>query len=228
MPAKLWHRPRRAVGNEIRKITPRLCLQQSPMDRGRPVVAAAKDRVVRIHAGAIALVLLFSLATQLGPPAKACGPLSIDPVFVFHHSPDLPFEQYTKGKIGIVQPTFGRKTLVIAYHYLNGGFYSDFEQQALVDALRGNPPEENGLAALKNWIAVRRELLKENESLPEIYVERRHEGYDYFPNCARNAFDVATVTLRDRVNSYGADDSNVRDWISGQDTVFQNCSNGSH
>jgi len=183
---------------------------------------------VRIHAGAIALVLLFCLATQLGPPAKACGPLSIDPVFVFHHSPDLPFEQYTKGKIGIVQPTFGRKTLVIAYHYLNGGFYSDFEQQALVDALRGQAPEENGLTALKNWISARKELLKENETLPEIYVERKHQGYDYFPNCAKNAFEVATSTLKSRVASYGADDQNVREWISGQDTVFQNCSSGSH
>jgi len=183
---------------------------------------------VKIHAGPTALALLFCVAAQLLPPAKACGPFSIDPVFVFHHSPDLPFEPYANGKIGIVQPTFGRKTLVIAYHYLNGGFYSDFEQQALVDALFGKAPEENGLAALKRWIAARKELLKDNETLPEIYVERKHESYDYFPNCAQNAFEVATATLKDRVSSYGADDRNVREWISGQDTVFQNCSNGSH
>jgi hypothetical protein len=198
------------------------------MDRRRSVVAAAKDWVVRIHAGAIALSLLICIVTQLAPPARACGPFSIDPVFVFHHSPDLPFEQYTKGKIGIVQPTFGRKTLVIAYHYLNGGVYSDFEQQALADALRGTAPEPDGLDALNNWIAARRELLKPDESLPEIYVERKHQGYDYFPNCAQNAFEVATTTLKSRIASYGADDQNVREWTAGQDSVFQNCSSGSH
>jgi len=183
---------------------------------------------VRIQATPTAVALLFCIAAQLARPAKACGPLTIDPVFVFHHSPDLPFEQYVGGKIGIIQPSFGRKTLVIAYHYLNGGLYSNFEQQSLADALRGKPPEENGLAALRNWIATRKESLKENETLPEIYVERKHESYDYFPNCAKNAFEVAAATLRDRIASYGTDDSNVRDWILGQDIVFQNCSSGSH
>ena len=77
----------------------------------------------------IVFTLLFSLALQLASPAKGCGPFTIDPIFIFHHSPDLPFEEFTKGKIGIVQPTFGRKTLVIAYHYLNGGFYNEEEQQ---------------------------------------------------------------------------------------------------
>ena len=183
---------------------------------------------MRIQAGPTAVALLICIAAQLAPTAKACGPFTIEPVFVFHHSPDLPFEQYVSGKIGILQPSFGRKTLVIAYHYLNGGLYSDFEQQSLADALRGKAPEENGLAALRNWIAARKELLKEDETLPEIYVERRREAYDYFPNCAKNAFEVAVATLKGRIASYGADDRNVGDWISGQDTVFQNCSSGLH
>jgi len=176
----------------------------------------------------IVFTLLFSLALQLASPAKGCGPFTIDPIFIFHHSPDLPFEEFTKGKIGIVQPTFGRKTLVIAYHYLNGGFYNEEEQRALVEALHGEAPEENGSDALKVWIAARKELLQESETLPEIYRERKHENYDFFPNCAQNAFGVATETLKDRVASYGADDRNVRDWIAAQDAVFQNCASGSH
>jgi hypothetical protein len=47
--------------------------------------------------------------------ARACGPESIDPIFVFKTSPDLPFSQYARGNLGIVRPSFGRKTLVIAY-----------------------------------------------------------------------------------------------------------------
>ena len=67
----------------------------------------------------------------------ACGPETIDPIFVFTHSPDLPFDEFTKGKIGILQSSFGRKTLVIAHRYLGGGTYTEDEQRALVEALVG-------------------------------------------------------------------------------------------
>lgn len=176
----------------------------------------------------IVLGLWFSLLLQLAPPARACGPFTIDPIFVFHESPDLPFHEFTKGKIGIVQPTFGRKTLVIAYHYLNGGFFTNEEQGALVEALKGTAPEEDGGDALKTWIEARKEFLPENETLPEIYVERKNASYDFFPNCAKNAFEVATATLKDRAGSYGPNDRNVQDWIAAQDRVFENCSGGSH
>jgi hypothetical protein len=177
----------------------------------------------------VILVLITSLSIQFVSPAKACGPFSIDPIFVFHESPDLPFREFTRGRIGIIQPTFGRKTLVIAYRYLNGGMFSDDEQNALVEALEGRAPEENSQDALKAWIAARKEFLAENEMLPEIYRERKNgSGYDFFPNCAKNAFEVATSTLKDRVGSYSASDANVKEWIAAQDIVFQNCSGGSH
>src|SRR5882724_5429180 len=111
----------------------------------------------------IVLGLLFSWLLQLAPPATACGPFSIDPIFVFHESPDLPFEEFTNGKIGIVQPTFGRKTLVIAYRYLNGGSFTSDERDALVQALKGKAPEDNPAPAIKAWIAARKELMVEGE-----------------------------------------------------------------
>ena len=173
-----------------------------------------------------ALSLVVVTAFHLAPPAKACGPATIDPIFVFQESPDLPFAGFTRGQLGIIKPNFGRKTLAIAYRYLNGGSFSEPEQAALLEALRGKEPEEESTGALKNWVEARKELLKENETLPEIYVERKDQGYDFFPNCAKNAFEVATATLKDRVSSYGSDDRNVRDWMAGQDLVFENCSGG--
>ena len=178
----------------------------------------------------IVFALSLSIATTLNPfpPAMACGPFTIDPIFVFRESPDLPFDDFTKGRIGIVRPGFGRKTLVIAYRYLNGGSFNEDEQQSLVTALRGKAPEESGANALKAWVAARKELLKENETLPEIYTERKRESYEFFPNCAKNAFEVATATLKDRIASYGAEDTGVRDWIAAQDIVFQTCSGGTN
>ncbi len=71
-------------------------------------------------------------------------------------------------------------------------------------------------------------ILERRSKLPEIYTERLYGRYDFFPNCAKNAFEVALQTLKDRAASYGAEDKNVRDWLAAQDTVFENCSAGAH
>ena len=181
---------------------------------------------MKISHRVLAPMLAALLFVNLMPPVKACGPFSIDPIFVFKESPDLPFEDFTNGKIGIVQPTFGRKTLVIAYRYLSGGSFTSEERKELIDGLRGKGPEDKGISAVKAWVIIRKEFLKENEKLPDIYTERQSGGYDFFPNCTKNAFEVATETLKDRVARYGAEDKNVRAWLAAQDTVFQNCDGG--
>lgn len=170
-----------------------------------------------------AVMLLNSL-----PSARACGPYVTDPIYVSEQSPDLPFEEFTNGKIGIVRPSFGRKTLFISYRYLNGGSFTAEEQKDLVEALNGTGPEEDGTPALKAWIEARKEFLKEDQKLPQIYTERLYGSYDFFPNCAKNAFEVALQTLKDRAASYGVEDKNVREWLEAQDTVFENCSRGAH
>ncbi len=80
----------------------------------------------------------------------------------------------------------------------------------------------------KAWLAARKEILKDEEELPTIYRQREYGGYDFFPNCTSNAFEVATDTLKDRADRYGPDNANVREWLNGQDTVFQNCAEGPH
>lgn len=175
---------------------------------------------------ALALFLLFPILINLTPAAKGCGPSFIEPIFVFKESPDLPFSEFAGGRIGIVQPGFGRKTLVIAYRYLNHSSFGSEEQKALVEALQGKAPEDDGTDAVKTWVAGRKGFLQEGEKLPEIYTERQYGGYDFFPNCTKNAFEVAAQTLKDRVASYGANDKNVRSWLAAQDTVFQNCGGG--
>src|SRR4030095_2083296 len=120
-----------------------------------------------------ALSLLFTLSTQFAPFAHACGPEILEPIFVLKNSPDPPFREFTQGKIGIVKPSFGRKTLVIAYRYLNGGTFSEDEQKDLVEALTGASPETNSDDALKAWITARKLVVKDQAELPEIYQERR-------------------------------------------------------
>lgn len=176
--------------------------------------------------GLCALVL-FGLLVNTPPRAQACGPSYLEPIFVFADSPDLPFEDFVAGRIGIVQPTFGRKTLLISYRYLNGGSFSANEQKDLVLALKSVTPEQPIEEVVELWLAARKQYLHK-EKPPSIYTERNlpFSGYNFFPNCTQNAFEVATATLKDRVASYGADDRHVREWVRGQDEVFQNCAAG--
>ena len=62
----------------------------------------------------LAFLLAATLLLNSGSYVRACGPEYTTPIFVFTTSPDIPFKEYAAGKIGIVRPTFGRKTLVIA------------------------------------------------------------------------------------------------------------------
>jgi len=179
------------------------------------------------HRAVAAAFVALILANYI-VPANGCGPFLTQPIFAFKESPDLPFEDFAAGNIGIVRPSLGRKTLVIAYRYLNGGSFTGEEQRDLVDALKGVAPEQDSTQAIKAWVNVRKELFGEAQQLPQIYSERPNGGYDFFPNCTANAFEVATETLKDRVATYGANDLNVKVWLDAQDTVFENCANGSH
>ena len=177
----------------------------------------------------VTVVLVALLLLNYTAPILGCGPWPTEPIFVFRESPDLPFSDFTGGKIGIVRPSLGRKTLVIAYRYLNGGSFTGEEQRELLDALKGTAPEEDSIDTVKAWVKTRKELFGDDQKLPQIYTEREDGGtYDFFPNCSPNAFEVATETLKDRAASYGADNANVKLWLEAQDTVFENCAIGSH
>jgi hypothetical protein len=183
---------------------------------------------MRLPHRALAAALVGLILANYVIPVSGCGPFLTQPIFAFKESPDLPFEDFVRGNIGIVRPSLGHKTLVIAYRYLNGGSFTGEEQRDLVDALKGIAPEQGSTEAIKAWVKVRKELFGEEQKLPQIYSERPNGGYDFFPNCTANAFEVATKTFKDRVASYGADNFNVKLWVDAQDTVFENCASGSH
>ncbi len=174
----------------------------------------------------LALVLTAAVLFASIRPVQGCGPSYITPIYVFTESPDPPFEEYIAGKIGILQPTFGRKTLFIAYRYLAGGAFTADEQQQLAGALRANAPNPDETKAIETWVVKRKEVASQEEKLPAIYVERQYGGYDFFPNCTGNAFEIATETLRDRAWRFGLEDTGVRSWLAAQDLVFQNCAGG--
>ena len=175
----------------------------------------------------VTIGLVFALLTSALP----CGPGYVTPAFDFNKTPQQPYRDFAAGQLGIIKPGFHRSVLFAAYRYLSGGSFSPDDQRALVELWKTTidhdyAVQDNVGDAVKLWLAKRKDVVSKDEKLPEIYVERSYGGYDFFPNCTANAFEVAAETLASRVSSHGPTDQSVMNWVNAQDQVFQNCSNG--
>ncbi|MBK7510970.1 MAG: hypothetical protein IPI76_01705 [Chloracidobacterium sp.] len=176
---------------------------------------------------AIVLVLIFAFLSNASP----CGPGYITPIFEINKSPEQPYKNFAAGNLGIIKPTFRRSVLIAAYRYLGGGSFSVDEQNSLVDLWkttidRDYTQTDEVTPVVKLWLDKRKEVVTKEEKIPSIYVERSYGGYDFFPNCSINAFEVAAETLGDRIASHGPNDAGVQNWVRAQDEVFQNCASG--
>ena len=130
-----------------------------------------------------------------------------------------------------MKPTFARSVLYVAYRYVNGGVLPADEQKAMVDVWKADFDnkdfrKEDLSGAVNAWIAKRKTVVGDDEKTPDIYVERSYGGYEFFPNCTQNAFEVAAETLSDRTTSHGPTDKDVKNWVAAQDMVFHNCASG--
>src|SRR5258705_3972953 len=191
---------------------------------------SAMNRKVQRSAFAIALLAVIVLQAPL---AFACGPFSLGAVFSFSVHPEYPLEKFAAGEIGIVQPSYARSYLYVAYRYLNDAKLSETEQQAAVELwrdrldLRWDFQEES---AVKEWLAARGKVSGIGEA-PKFEVYRNREKpneYDSYLNCQKDAFETATTALEARIGKLGADNATAKDWVAAQDLVFQNCSDGQH
>lgn len=175
----------------------------------------------------ISLLLVSAFLSSAMP----CGPGYISPLFDTTSAPEIPYSDFAAGRLGIVKSTFHRSVLIAAYRHIAGNGLSTPEQQALVEIWKAEIDNKDFRddtvdEAVKAWVKKRLDSIGKEEKIPEIYAERSWGGYDFFPNCTKNAFETAEQTLADRISSYGATDQYVINWIAGQDQVFQNCASG--
>jgi hypothetical protein len=160
-------------------------------------------------------------------------------VFVRTMHPDEPLENFLKGKLGVVEPTYWRWDLVIAYRSLNGEPLTAKEREALrpywdeeARAARysigaGAPPQPlDANAAMLTWLNGRDRVpgVQPGSQVPDYREGTAGEtGYYAYLNCPADAFLNATRTLTQRIEQFGASDPEVRDWVGAQDQVFSNC-----
>lgn len=174
-----------------------------------------------------AVVLIASFLSSALP----CGPGYISPLFDTTSAPENPYSDYAAGNLGIIKPKFRRSVLYAAYRHIVGNGMSAAEQQAMIEVWKAEIdnrdfPDDTIDAAVKLWVSQRKKAELKEETPPDIYTERAYGGYDFFPNCTKNAFETAAETLADRIASYGPADASVINWVTAQDQVFLNCASG--
>jgi len=69
---------------------------------------------------------LFSLAAMAAAACYllACGYMEPAVYFKFQNHPDLPFVDFASGKLGVLQPTYARSYLYVAYRQMIGLVFS--------------------------------------------------------------------------------------------------------
>ena len=187
------------------------------------------------RAGILWIIAALGAAFLLLPASRteACGPWFTDAIFVFSKHPDFPLETFASGKLGVVNPTWARSYLVVAYRTLSGNPLSNTEAKAiksLWDDRLNNGGDGYDDTWLKKWNEARKQVPSVQKPA-EISVYRSREKpheYESFLNCQADAFVNATAALNERISRFGADSPQVRDWLTAQDTVFTNCGEGRH
>ncbi len=177
-----------------------------------------------------AVVFVVLSMVLLHSTALACGPFSVEAIFVYTVHPAFPLEEYAAGKIGVVQPSYARSYLYVAYRHLSETPFTEAEVKELTNVWNqrlgmGDRSEDDGTEA---WLEARKKVggLAEIKSIEVYRAREKPNEYDYFVNCQSDAFQAATGTLEDRTRKYGADSPVLRNWIEAQDQVFSNCSKG--
>ena len=178
-----------------------------------------------IICGAVLLAAWYAVACAVDYPV---------PVFSFRKHPDLPLNRFVSGRLGVVQPTFARSYLVIAWRWMNGTGMSRGEtEQALSyfdDRQRGTNYDKwaKGAEDWPDYWRWRRAAIP-NPPPPKVstvtagqYAYDR-DNHQFVLNCAEDAYRTAVHTLEDRRSRFGARSAAFQSWLTAQDMVFENC-----
>jgi len=189
----------------------------------------------RVALSAAFLTSFFCIA----PVLQSCseGP---EPFSDFSLHPDVPLEKYAAGRLGIVQPTFARSYLVVAYRYFAGVPLTQNEQlgaQALWSERIGNDNVSDPYAdpdraknpyiedrtphGRENWPEARKQVT--SDPTPAFDNWKDGPNYNRYVNCSDDAIENAAITLNARVKTFGKDHAGVKEWVKAQDAVFLNC-----
>lgn len=180
---------------------------------------------IKIKSVMVALLIGLMLTPSL---LFGCGPFIPAVNFTYSDQPEPPRVNYARGELGVVQPTFARSYLTVAYRYFTGLGLNEQEQNAFIDLWKERKGEGVDQYAIeqdwvKTWLEARNKIAK-TAPIENIDLYKSVPEYSYILNCNGDSFRTAAETLDKRVKQFGANSVEVKEWLAGQDKVFTNCS----
>ena len=177
------------------------------------------------------IALLLALMLFNSTAALACGPISLEAIFVFTVHPAYPVDRFAAGRLGVVQPTYARSYLYVAYRHLSGSGFTAEEQKALAQLWKERLDYQWSAGDedwTRRWLYARRTVATQDPAPISVYRSREKPNeYESYLNCQKDSFETAIATLNERIAKYGAESAPVRAWLEAQDQVFSNCGGGS-
>ncbi len=171
-------------------------------------------------AAAIAICAMFGWFGQ----ANASGPSPTKPWYIDQYGGDASdLTALYNGRVGIVMPTSPRPMRFISWRLLHGLKVGVDSGDALATPCCDEPWWKRDFTqGTYGWRQARAIVTGQ---IDQSYLNTEMEGPDHtsVANCFDDAFNTATITLKDRVARYGATSTAVKAWLDAQDTVFQAC-----
>jgi hypothetical protein len=174
-------------------------------------------------------VIVISMAMLIDPYALyGCGPSMPSVIFTYSLHPDFPLNRYARGELGVLQPTYARSYLLVAYRHMSGAGVDSREEKALVSLWRERlliDDEPSIDKAMNQWLDERNKITGAGHptKIDYHYAAMRNNYYATIETCRADGFRTATRTLRARVKQFGAAGATVIAWVQAQDQVFANC-----
>jgi hypothetical protein len=172
----------------------------------------------------LAVLSIGSTIMVSAPTAASGGGDDSPPAFNSPWGPVLPLSALASGGLGVVEASWWRKPLLLAWYRFNG--------QALpaggLEAFSYRPPtagSEQSAQAILAWQTAAKEIA--SADAPEhVAAESALLGgnrWDRFENCPADAWQQARQTLNARVSAWGANHPALQNWLTAQHRVFARC-----
>jgi hypothetical protein len=183
---------------------------------------------------ALAAAIISAGALLAAWYAVACAVDYPEPIFSFRKHPDLPLTRFVGGRLGVLQPTFARSHLVIAWRWMDGigmsprereqamSYYGDRQKGSLYDGW---------VKGVEDWTeqwhrmraSIRNPVAPKVSSVTDGQFAYDPDSHQFVLNCAEDAYRTAIHTLDSRRSRFGVGSVAFQSWLAAQDVVFSNC-----
>ena len=177
-----------------------------------------------------ALLMAAALQTSLQAivPSQACAPEFPYAVFYNVNHPDLPLESFARGNLGILQRSYAKSYLIVAYRYLERKPLTDTETASIMRLWKNRLKELNGEGTYfwnqaDNFLALREKVLgpgdktSKKDNAPAFYSNENLTG----ASLAFATQNLSDILKRTAAGGKAGTSSEAKQWLKNQEIVFK-------